>query len=211
MLRVLGLNPGRDVVSPLSLASSPSTHPLLPLMNSFIATVSTDLSFAKMPCMFFEFISSLPVVFSICYLVSLSYTCNLVIVSMIILLSFFSAYKLCSYNKQYEKMWHLLCAVFFQKVLYGYFFVSGKLWAKKSSNATIKGYFSWCPKERQKQAELVGLKWRLSSAECRAWKGWMPCLCSIHPLFSMHHWGLRTSSYQQGPCMSCPRPASSSS
>lgn len=99
------------------------------------------------------------------------------IVSMIVLLRptigintcFFSAYKLCSYNKQYEKMWHL-----FQKVLYGYFFVSGKLWAKKSSNATIKGYFSWCPKERQKQAELVGLKWRLFRAEWWAWKGWCP-------------------------------------
>lgn len=60
---------------------APNTHPELPLMNSFIAVVSTDLSFANVPCMFSEFISSLPAVFSICYLVSLSYTCNLVLLA----------------------------------------------------------------------------------------------------------------------------------
>ena len=49
--------------------------------TAFIAVVSTDLSFANVPCMFSEFISSLPAVFSICYLVSLSYTCNLVLLA----------------------------------------------------------------------------------------------------------------------------------
>ena len=123
MLRVLGPDPGRGVISPLSLSSSPQ-HPSWVAPHEFIYCSCFYWSFFRKCAMHVLWVY---LFFACCVLYLLfGFTFLYVqscIVSLIVLLRptvgintcFFSDYKLYSYNKQYEEMWHLLRAVFFRK------------------------------------------------------------------------------------------------